>query len=81
MSCTPLRLRCLRQLRREDPRCQEWVWQGIAINNKTKAATNIKMPEIQVGLGLGVKEFRLVWVFETEKASTTIRRASHRQHF
>ena len=41
---------------------------GIAVNNKTKAATYMKMAEIQAGLGLGVKKFQVVWVFETEAA-------------
>jgi lipid-binding SYLF domain-containing protein len=41
---------------------------GIAVNNKTKAMTYMKMAEIQAGLGLGVKKFRLVWVFENEQA-------------
>jgi len=41
---------------------------GMAVNNKTKAATYMKMAEIQAGLGFGVKKFQLVWVFETEKA-------------
>ena len=41
---------------------------GIAVNNKTKATTYMKMAEIQAGLGFGVKKFQLVFVFETEKA-------------
>jgi lipid-binding SYLF domain-containing protein len=41
---------------------------GIAVNNKTKAMTYMKMAEVQAGLGFGVKKFQLVWVFETEKA-------------
>ncbi len=41
---------------------------GIAVNNKTKAATYMKMAEVQAGIGMGVKKFKLVWVFETEKA-------------
>jgi lipid-binding SYLF domain-containing protein len=41
---------------------------GIAVNNKTKAATYMKMAEVQAGLGFGVKKFQLVWVFETEQA-------------
>jgi len=41
---------------------------GIAVNNKTKATTYMKMVEVQAGLGMGVKKFQLVWVFETEKA-------------
>jgi len=41
---------------------------GIAVNNKTKAITYMKMAEVQAGVGLGVKKFQLVWVFETDKA-------------
>jgi lipid-binding SYLF domain-containing protein len=41
---------------------------GIAVNNKTRATTYMKMAEVQAGLGFGVKKFQLVWVFETEKA-------------
>ena len=41
---------------------------GMAVNNKTKAETYMKMVEVQAGLGFGVKKFQLVWVFETEKA-------------
>lgn len=44
---------------------------GIAVNNKTKATTYMKMAEVQAGLGFGVKKFKLVWVFETEKALNT----------
>lgn len=39
---------------------------GMAVNNKTKAETFMKMMEVQAGLGLGVKKFRLVWVFENK---------------
>jgi lipid-binding SYLF domain-containing protein len=41
---------------------------GVAVNNKTKQMTYMKMAEIQAGLGLGVKKFQLVWVFENEQA-------------
>ena len=44
---------------------------GIAVNNKTKAITYMKMAEVQAGLGFGVKKFKLVWVFETQKALNT----------
>jgi lipid-binding SYLF domain-containing protein len=37
---------------------------GIAVDNKAKKETFMKMVEIQAGLGVGVKKFRLVWVFE-----------------
>ena len=42
--------------------------EGMAINNKTKSATYMKMVEVQAGLGFGIKQFRLVWVFETQEA-------------
>jgi len=41
---------------------------GMAVNNATKKETFMKMLEIQAGLGIGVKKFRLVWVFLTEAA-------------
>ena len=41
---------------------------GIAVNNKTKAMTYMKMAEIQAGLGFGAKKFQVVWVFDTEAA-------------
>ena len=39
--------------------------EGVAVNNKTSAETFMKMVEMQAGLGVGVKKFRLVWVFDT----------------
>ena len=41
---------------------------GIAIDNKTKAETFMRMAEVQAGLGYGVKRFRQVWVFQSEPA-------------
>ncbi|MBT9540157.1 YSC84-related protein [Thiobacillus sp.] len=41
---------------------------GVAINNKTKKEVFMKMVEVQAGLGLGVKKFRLVFVFDNTKA-------------
>ncbi len=41
---------------------------GMAINNKSKAVTYMKMAEVQAGLGIGVKKFQLVWVFENAQA-------------
>ena len=32
---------------------------GIAVNNKTKATTYMKMAELQAGLGFGVKKFQV----------------------
>jgi lipid-binding SYLF domain-containing protein len=40
---------------------------GVAVNNATKKKTYMKMVEIQAGLGMGIKKFRLVWVFENQK--------------
>lgn len=41
---------------------------GMAVNNKTKKQTYMKMAEIQAGLGFGVKKFKLIWVFATQAA-------------
>jgi lipid-binding SYLF domain-containing protein len=40
---------------------------GIAVDQKTKKETFMKMVEAQAGLGLGVKKFRVVMVFEHQK--------------
>jgi lipid-binding SYLF domain-containing protein len=40
---------------------------GLAVDNKTKKEVFMKMLELQAGLGLGVKKFNLVWVFDTPK--------------
>jgi lipid-binding SYLF domain-containing protein len=40
---------------------------GIAVNNKTKKETFMKMLELQTGIGLGVKKFSVIFVFETEQ--------------
>jgi lipid-binding SYLF domain-containing protein len=40
---------------------------GVAVSNATKKKTYMKMIEVQAGLGIGVKKFRLVWVFENQK--------------
>src|SRR5512132_2639297 len=42
--------------------------EGVAVNNKTKVVTYMKMAEVQAGLGFGAKKFRVIWVFESEKA-------------
>jgi len=42
--------------------------QGIAFDNGTKKTTYMKMLEVQAGLGMGVKKFRTVFVFETRDA-------------
>ena len=41
---------------------------GLAVNNKTRKEVFMKMVEVQAGLGIGIKTFRLVWVFDTQKA-------------
>ena len=41
---------------------------GVAVNNKSKSTTYMKMAELQAGLGFGVKKFQLVWVFDTAAA-------------
>ena len=38
---------------------------GIAVNNKTKQETFMKMLEVQAGLGMGVKKFSVIFVFDT----------------
>ena len=42
--------------------------EGVAVDHATKAATFMKMAEIQAGLGIGVKKFRVVFVFESKQA-------------
>jgi lipid-binding SYLF domain-containing protein len=42
--------------------------QGIAFDNRTKKVTYMKMLEVQAGLGMGVKKFRTIFVFETKGA-------------
>jgi len=40
---------------------------GIAVDNKTKKETFRKMIELQAGLGIGVKKFNVVFVFDSAK--------------
>ncbi len=42
--------------------------EGLAINSRTKQETFMRMAEIQAGLGMGVKKYSLVWVFDTAEA-------------
>jgi lipid-binding SYLF domain-containing protein len=42
--------------------------QGIAFDNRTQKVTYMKMLELQAGLGMGVKKFRTIFVFETKDA-------------
>ncbi len=41
---------------------------GVAINNKTKRETYMKMIELQAGLGVGVDKFQVVFVFDNQPA-------------
>jgi lipid-binding SYLF domain-containing protein len=41
---------------------------GIAVNNRNKHEIFMKMLEAQAGLGMGVDKFRVVFVFDNEKA-------------
>jgi lipid-binding SYLF domain-containing protein len=41
---------------------------GVAVNNKTEHETFMKMIELQAGLGMGVKKFSVIFVFDTTKA-------------
>jgi lipid-binding SYLF domain-containing protein len=41
---------------------------GIAVNSKTKQETFMKMISAGAGLGLGVKDYRVIFVFESDKA-------------
>lgn len=42
--------------------------EGLAVNNKTGAETFMKMIEVQAGLGMGIKKFLVVFVFENAGA-------------
>jgi lipid-binding SYLF domain-containing protein len=39
---------------------------GVAMSNATKKKY-MKVIGVQAGLGIGIKKFRLVWVFENQK--------------
>ena len=41
---------------------------GLAVDNATKKVTYMKMREIQAGLGMGVKKFSTIFVFENKGA-------------
>src|SRR5215470_13060274 len=41
---------------------------GIAVNSQTKQETFMKMISAGAGLGVGVKDYRVVFVFENDKA-------------
>src|SRR4030095_2681745 len=42
--------------------------QGIAVDNATQKVVYMKMREVQAGLGMGVKKFSTIFVFETKGA-------------
>jgi lipid-binding SYLF domain-containing protein len=42
--------------------------QGVAVNSKTRKETFMRMLELQAGLGVGVKKFQVVFVFDNENA-------------
>lgn len=41
---------------------------GMAVDNKTKRETFMKMVEVQAGLGMGVKKFRVIFLFDNPRA-------------
>ena len=41
---------------------------GLAVNSKTKQETFMKMVSAGAGLGVGVKDYRIIFVFGTDKA-------------
>src|SRR5512135_1866895 len=41
---------------------------GIAVNNRTKKETFMKMLSVGAGPGMGIKDYRIVFVFETKKS-------------
>ena len=41
---------------------------GVAVNSKTKQETFMKMVSAGAGLGVGVKDYRVIFVFENDKA-------------
>ena len=42
--------------------------EGVAVRNQDKTETFMKMFEIQAGLGMGVKKFQVIFVFDNQKA-------------
>jgi lipid-binding SYLF domain-containing protein len=43
---------------------------GIALNNKSKQETFMKMVSVGAGLGVGVRDYRVIFVFAGDKALT-----------
>jgi lipid-binding SYLF domain-containing protein len=42
--------------------------QGVAVNNESQKETFMKMLEVQAGLGMGVKKFQVIFIFDTAQA-------------
>jgi len=42
--------------------------EGVAITNRDNTETFMKMFEVQAGLGMGVKKFKVIFVFDNQKA-------------
>jgi lipid-binding SYLF domain-containing protein len=42
--------------------------EGVAIKKRDKTETFMKMFEVQAGLGMGVKKFKVIFVFDNQKA-------------
>jgi lipid-binding SYLF domain-containing protein len=42
--------------------------EGVAVTNGNKSETFMKMFEVQAGLGMGVKKYRVIFVFDNQKA-------------
>lgn len=43
---------------------------GMAVNNRTQQEVFMRMQEYQAGLGIGIKEYAVIFVFSTEEAWT-----------
>jgi len=41
---------------------------GLAVSNATKKETFMKLVEVQAGLGIGIKKYALIFVFDTNEA-------------
>ena len=44
---------------------------GLAVNNRDQSETFMRMVELQIGIGFGVKEFSVIFVFDTEDVLNT----------
>ena len=42
--------------------------EGLAVNGQTKAETFMKMLEVQAGFGMGVKKYKVIFIFDNQKA-------------